>query len=141
MAVQSPRFGYANETIPHATARNGILWSASVTLGTTGQVSSFTLPDDAIGFRLLPTTTDVYFAVNEDPQATGVIKAIPATGAGGNAGVTTAIASVWGVGGVAKASTSVWEDRRLEPCSKLGTARTLRIRPATSSSVVVIEVY
>lgn len=134
MARQSPRHSIAQVTYLHPDARNGILWCASVTLGSTGQVTSFTLPDDAVGFRLRPTTTDVYFAVNENPPAS-----LTAITSASSAGVTTAVATTFGIGGVAKADA--WEARLLEDCGKIGADRTLRLRPATGASVCVVEVF
>lgn len=130
MAAQTPRKGVADETFLHPDCRNGILWKASCTLGTTSQVSQFTLPDDAIGFRLRPTTTDVYFAVNESPVSLTAVA---------YSGSAITVSASFGIGGVAKADA--WEVRLLEPIEKLGTGRTLRLLPATSSSVVVIEVF
>lgn len=132
MANQLPRAGVADVSFLHPDCRAGALYKASVTLGTTSQVSTFTLPDDAIGFRLRPTTTDVYFAINEDPTTLTAIT---------NAGSTTTVSTAFGAGGVAKADA--WEVRLLEHVKQVGvgTGRTLRLRPATSSSVVVIEVF
>ena len=130
MANQLPRKGVADVTFLHPDCRNGILYKASVTLGTTSQVATFTLPDDAIGFRLRPTTTDVYFAINEDPSTLTAIT---------NAAGTSVVSTAFGAGGVAKADA--WEVRLLESAETLGTGRTLRLRPATNTSVVVIEVF
>lgn len=137
MAVQLPRNGVADVTFLHPDCRAGALFKASVTLGTTSQVATFTLPDDAIGFRLRPTTTDVYFAINEDPSTLTAI-----TNAAGTVTVSASVAAGgFGAGGVAKADA--WEVRLLEHVKQtgIGTGRTLRLRPATNSSVVVIEVF
>ena len=131
MAIQLPRNGVADVTFLHPDCRAGALFKASLTLGTTSQVTTYTLPDDAIGFRLRPTTTDVYFAVNEDPSTLTAVaySASPIT-----------VSTAFGAGGVAKADA--WEVRLLEPVKQLGAgSRTLRLRPATSSSVCVIEVF
>lgn len=86
------------------------------TAAAAGTVTSITLPDWARGIRLSPRSAAVRFAIGEDPAAVG-------------AGTTFA------TGGIAKADA--WETRLIED----GTARTLRLRSATASVVVDVEVF
>lgn len=104
------------DTLPQialtADARNGKLTSGTYTLG--AGVTSISVPDTSIGFRLYPVTTDVRFAVGEDPAAEG--------------------SGALAVGGIAKADQ--WEQRLLET----GTSRTLRIR-GTNTATCRVEVF
>jgi hypothetical protein len=105
-------------------ARQGELKSIEISLSATpGTVTTVTLPDDIIGFRLYPRSNDCRFALGEDPAAVATSSAtsIPASGLA--------------VGGIAKADA--WETRLIER----GQSRTLRLRSATASLVVDLEVF
>ena len=107
-----------------ADARTGALFSLSVTLsGTPNTVTTITLPDNARGFRLYPTSNDVRFAVGENPATLATATA------------TTIAAAAFGVGGIAKGDQ--FETRLLEA----GTSRTLRLSSATASTVVTAETF
>lgn len=119
--MSTNRYG---ETTLASDARTGALSSIQVTLsGTPGTVTTITLPDTARGVRLYPRTSNVRFAVGEDPAAVGTSSA------------TTVAASVFAVGDVAKADQ--FEVRILES----GTSRTLRLRSTTASVVVDVSVF
>jgi hypothetical protein len=106
-----------------ADAATGGLKSLTVTLsGTPGTVTTITLPDSAQGFRLYPSH-DTRFAVGEAP-------ATAATSA-----AATIAAAAFAVGATAKAN--LWEERSIAA----GASRTLRLKSATASAVVEVEVY
>jgi hypothetical protein len=114
----------ADDVALAADARNGALASIEVTLSATpGTVTSVTIPDDARGVRLYPRSNAIRFAVGEDPAAVATSSS------------TTIPASTLAVGGIAKADQ--WEVRLLES----GTSRTVRLRSATASVVVDMEVF
>lgn len=105
-------------------ARIGYLKSIEITLSATpGTVTTVTLPDEAIGFRLNPRSNPCRFAVGEDPAAVATISA------------TTIAASTMAVGGIARADA--WETRLLDT----GQTRTLHLRSATASLVIDLEVF
>lgn len=105
-------------------ALNGVLKSIKCTLSATpGTLTTITLPDNAQGFRLYPATSDIRFAIGENPAA-------EATDTDG-----TVAAADFAVGAIAKADQ--WETRLLAA----GTARTLRLRSATASVVVEVGVF
>ena len=106
-----------------ADARQGELKSIQVTLsGTPGTITTMSVPDSAVGFRLYPGAA-VRFAINENPAA--IATSSDATIA------TSALA----VGGIARASE--WAVRLLPP----GATRTLRLYGAAGSEVVDVEFF
>jgi hypothetical protein len=108
----------------NADARTGALSSIAITLSATpGTVTSVTIPDTARGVRLNPRSDAIRFAIGEDPAAVATSSA------------TTITATALAVGGIAKADQ--WEVRLLEA----GTDRTVRLRSATASVVVDLEVF
>jgi hypothetical protein len=108
----------------NADARTGALLSIEITLsGTAGTVTTVTIPDTARGVRLYPRSDAIRFAIGEDPAAVATSSA------------TTIAATALAVGGIAKADQ--WEVRLLEA----GTERTVRLRSATASVVVDLEVF
>jgi hypothetical protein len=108
----------------NADARTGALLSIEITLsGTAGTVTTVTIPDTARGVRLYPRSDAIRFAIGEDPAAVATSSA------------TTIAATALAVGGIAKADQ--WEVRLLEA----GTGRTVRLRSATASVVVDLEVF
>jgi hypothetical protein len=108
----------------NADARTGALASIEITLsGTPGTVTTVTIPDTARGVRLYPRSNAIRFAIGEDPAAVATSSS------------TTIAASALAAGGIAKADT--WEVRLLEA----GSSRTVRLRSATASVVVDLEVF
>jgi hypothetical protein len=108
----------------NADARTGALASIEITLsGTPGTVTTVTIPDTARGVRLYPRSNAIRFAIGEDPAAVATSSA------------ATIAATVLAAGGIAKADQ--WEVRLLEA----GTDRTVRLRSATASVVVDLEVF
>ena len=106
----------------HDTSREK---SIEITLsGTPGELSTVTLPDDAIGFKIYPRTNHIRFAVNQGAAAVAT-------------GTTTVTAANFAVGGIAK--NDMWEVRLLPP-RYLG-ARILTLRSTTASVVVDLEVF
>ena len=107
-----------------ADAKTGVLKSLVATLSDTANtVTTVTLPDNVRGFRLFPRANAIRFAVGENTVAVGTSSS------------TTVAASVFTVGGIAKAD--MWETRLISA----GASRTLRLSSATASVVVDIEVF
>lgn len=104
----------------------------NLTLGTTAQVTSIAIPDDAVGFRLSNASAAVYFNVNADPVApAGVAYA-----------ASVSVATDFKVGNTVAASTT--ETRVLEPVQGpfgVGTGRTLRLLPSSNDATIRVEVW
>jgi hypothetical protein len=104
--------------------RSSYLSSIEITLSATpGTVTTVSLPDETIGFRLYPRSNACRFAVGKVPAAVAT------------SGATSIPASALATGGIAKADA--WETRLLET----GQSRTLRLRSTTASLVVDLEVF
>jgi hypothetical protein len=69
-SVQGVTGGTPQPMVLNADARTGSLSSGTWTLGSTSVVETVSIPDSARGFRLRPSS-DVKFAVGEDPVANG----------------------------------------------------------------------
>ena len=125
-AVQQ-RKQFVQPTVNAPDARTGALWTLTLTLG--AGVHTITVPDYAQGFQLIATTTDCYFAVNEDPAAAAT-----------SSSATITATSTFSVGGTAPASTLV--RRYFEPVRNddVATGRPLRLK-GTNGNTVKIELF
>lgn len=110
-------------------ARNGALYCARQTLGTTSQVVAVTIPSWAQGVKLYPNSTALTYAIDEDPVA------ITAVGYSASVTATTS----YGIGGQALAS--LWTEVFFEGGGGETRPTTLRMRPATNSSTVDIVFF
>lgn len=103
-------------------ARNGALKSVQVTLNATpGNVTTVSIPDDALSFRLRPGAA-IRFAIDEDPTENIAQES----------GASVAVSAL-SVGGIAIANE--WVERYLAP----GVSRQLRLIGASGSEVVDLE--
>jgi hypothetical protein len=130
MAAVVQTSGFAQQVLLHPDARNGQMLHWTQTLGTTGQVTSITLPAEAVGFRLSQASASVYFAINEDPVAPAAVAyaASVTASSSGTVGNTVTAAAV--------------EVRLPESRQVLGTnTRTLRLLPASNGATVFVEIW
>lgn len=108
-----------------ADARQGVLKQCQVTLTSANTVYTVTLPTNARGFTLYPTTADVIFAVGEASVAL-------ATSAGDT------LAAAFGVGATAPIGLTT---NRVLIKSVAEAGAVLHLRSATASAVVVVGVF
>jgi len=90
------------------------LRSTKRTLGGAGTVTSITLPNDVIGFRIY-ADKEIRFAISEDPAAESTTEFV--------------------AGGIIKPGQ--WESRLLQS----GADRTLRLRAIAGGEIVQVEVF
>lgn len=113
------------------TGVSGMLHEDITLSGTPNTVTTITLPDDAIGYRLSNASAVCRFNVNADPvQAAGL------------SSTTIAVANMKAGNRLASGTA---ETRILEPVvatnGGVTTGRTLRILSATASATLTVEVW
>ena len=101
----------------------GLEKAVQITLSTAGTVTTVTLPNDARGFKIVPQTNNVYFAVN------GTVADLATSS------LTTIPASAFSRNGICYADSM---EVRLLPD---GTDRTLQLRSPVDSTVLDLEVF